>query len=234
MPVEHPLITIAIPVHNGEKFLGEAIESAFSQSYRPIQVIVVDDGSTDASFEIASSYEDVIVHHQSQGGPSAARNQGLRLAAGELVTFIDADDQMTVNGLETQYRHLLSQPQLECVFGYANTKLEPGTRLPSWLKTPAGHDSVVPFPSALFRTATLRDVGGFDESVRVGEWFELFTRLRERTFEVAVVPFEVIHKRVHSTNLSHQQKAMQAEMFLSLKKRIDRQRKQQDGELEAE
>jgi glycosyltransferase involved in cell wall biosynthesis len=234
MPVEPPLITVAIPVHNGEKFLDGAIESAFRQSYRPIQVIVVDDGSTDGSLEIASSYDAVVVHHQDQGGPSAARNQGLRMATGQLITFIDADDQMTPQGLETQYRYLLSHPQVECVFGYANTKLEPGTRLPSWLKTPAGHDSVVPFPSALFRTAALREVGGFDESVRVGEWFELFTRLRERTFEVAVVPFEVIHKRVHSANLSHQQEAMQAEMFLSLKKRMDRQRRQQNSELEAE
>ena len=234
MPVEQPLITIAIPVHNGEKFIGETIQSALAQSYQPIEVIVVDDGSTDSSREIASTYKGVIVHHQAQGGPSAARNQGLRMAEGDLITFIDADDQMTAIGLETQYRHLLSHPQVECVFGYANTKLEPGTRLPSWLKTPAGHDSVVPFPSALFRTATLREVGGFDESVRVGEWFELFTRLRERSFEVAVVPFEVIHKRVHSTNLSHQQEAMQAEMFLSLKKRMDRQRKQQVGGSEAE
>ncbi len=229
MPVDRPLITIAIPVHNGEKFIGETIESALSQSYQPVQVVVVDDGSTDASLAIASSFENAIVHQQPQGGPSAARNQGLQIAEGELITFIDADDQMTPKGLETQYHHLLAHPHLDCVFGYANTKLEPGTRLPSWLKTPAGHDSVVPFPSALFRTATLREVGGFDESVRVGEWFELFTRLRERTFEVAVVPFEVIHKRVHSRNLSHQQEAMQAEMFLSLKKRMDRQRSQRDG-----
>ena len=234
MSVEHPLITVAIPVHNGEKFLGGAIESAFSQSYSPIQVIVVDDGSTDASFEIASSYEDVIVHHQDQGGPSAARNQGLRMATGELVTFIDADDQMTIGGLQAQHRHLVSHAHLECVFGFADTKLEPGTRLPPWLNTPAGYDSVVPFPSALFRTATLRRAGGFDETVRVGEWFELFTRLREEPFEVAVVPTEVINKRIHSANLSHQQGAMQAEMFLSLKKRMDRQRKRQDGEAEAE
>jgi glycosyltransferase involved in cell wall biosynthesis len=233
MSIERPLITIAIPVHNGEKYIGEAIESALAQSYRPIEVVVVDDGSTDASLEIASSFEGVTVHHQEQGGPSAARNQGLRMAAGDLITFIDADDQMTGDGLLTQYGHLLSNPHLECVFGYADTKLEPGTRLPSWLKVPEGHDSVVPFPSALFQTATLRRVGGFDETVRVGEWFELFTRLREGNFEVAVVPFEVIHKRVHSANLSHQQEAMQAEMFRSLKKRMDRQRNRQDGGSEA-
>ncbi len=64
MSVDHPMIAIVIPVHNGAKFLAGTIDSAFSQSYRPIQVIVVDDGSTDVSFEIASSYGDVIVHHQ--------------------------------------------------------------------------------------------------------------------------------------------------------------------------
>jgi glycosyltransferase involved in cell wall biosynthesis len=154
MPIERQLTTIAIPVYSGEAFLGETIESVIAQSYRPIQVIVVDDGSTDSSFEIASSFEDVIVSRQEQGGPSAARNQGLRMAEGALVTFIDADDQMTVNGLETQYDHLMSHRRLECVFGYANTKLELGTELPAWLNTPAGHDSIVPFPSALFRTAT--------------------------------------------------------------------------------
>lgn len=232
MNAERPLITIAIPVHNGEKFIGEAIESALTQSYRPVEVVVVDDGSTDSSFDVAASFDGLIVHHQEQGGPSAARNQGLRMATGELITFIDADDQMTENGLEAQYLYLLANPHLECVFGFADAKLEAGVRLPTWLNTPVGYDSEVPFASSLLRTATLRKAGGFDESVRVGEWFELFTRLREAPFEVAVVPTEVIKRRVHSANLSHQNKAMQAEMFLSLKKRMDRQRAQRDGEVE--
>lgn len=234
MPPQRQLITIVIPVYNGEAFLGEAIESAFAQSYRPIQVVVVDDGSTDSSFAIASSFEDVMVFSRQQGGPSAARNQGLQMAEGDLITFIDADDQMTVSGLETQYDHLMSHRHLECVLGYANTKLEPGTELPAWLNAPAGHDSVVPFPSALFRTPTLRRVGAFDESIKVGEWFELFTRLREEPFEVSVVPTEVIQKRIHSANLSHQQEAMQAGMFLSLKKRMDRQRNREAGRTETE
>lgn len=226
------MIAIVIPVYNGAKFLGESIDSALSQSYRPIQVIVIDDGSTDESFAIASSYGDVTVRYQGQGGPSAARNHGLSLVEAEFVTFVDADDQMTKDGLRAQYEHLAADDQLECVFGYANTKLEPGTQTPAWLNAPVGHNSVVPFPSALFRTATLREVGGFDESVRVGEWFELFTRLRERPFAVSVVPTEVIHKRVHSDNLSHQQEEMQAGMFLSLKKRLERQRSRQDDDTE--
>jgi glycosyltransferase involved in cell wall biosynthesis len=80
MADERPLISIVIPVYNGERFIAEAIESAFGQSYRPIQVIVVDDGSTDSTFDIATSFEDVIVQRREQGGPSAARNEGLRLA----------------------------------------------------------------------------------------------------------------------------------------------------------
>jgi glycosyltransferase involved in cell wall biosynthesis len=232
MRLKNPLITIGIPVYNGDEFLGETIESALAQSHRPIQIIVVDDGSTDTSFEIASSYSEATVVQQSQGGPSAARNRALGIAEGEKITFIDADDQMTTDGLEAQYRHLDVNPDLECVFGFADTKLEPGTQLPSWLKIPAGYDSVVPFPSALMRTATLRRVGGFDESVRVGEWFELFTRLREAPFEVAVIPVEVIKKRIHDKNLSHQQEAMQDEMFRSLKRRLDRRRNQQAGETE--
>ena len=229
MADEQPLISIVFPVYNGEQFIGEAIDSAFSQFYRPIQVIVVDDGSTDSTFDIASSYEDVTVHRREQGGPSAARNQGLRMAEADFVTFIDADDQMTPDGLTAQWRHMDARPDLECVLGYANIKLEPGTSLPEWLNAPVGHDSVVPFPSALFRTATVRRTGGFDESVKVGEWFELFTRLREQPFEVSVIPVEVIRKRVHGANLSYQQKAMQEGMFQSLRKRLERQRAS-DGE----
>lgn len=233
-PVSHQLISIVIPVYNGEAFLGETIESTLAQAYRPIQVIVVDDGSTDSSFEIASSFEHVSVISQRQSGPSAARNRGLRMVEGDLVTFIDADDQMTETGLVAQYDRLISDERLECVLGFASTKLEPGTAQPAWLNVPAGHDAVVPFPSALFRTATLRGVGGFDESLKVGEWFELFTRLRERPFDLSVVPSEVILKRVHSANLSHQQQAMQANMFVSLKKRVDRQRKQGGRRTDAE
>jgi len=84
------LVSVIIPVYNGEQYLAEAIESALCQSYRPIELIVIDDGSTDRSAIIAKSYEQVIYIYQTNQGVSVARNTGLGVAQGEFIAFLDA------------------------------------------------------------------------------------------------------------------------------------------------
>src|SRR5262245_20840904 len=87
------LISCIVPVFNGERYLGEAIESILKQSYRPIEIIIADDGSTDDTVTVAARYGTQIRYlRQSNAGPAAARNLGLSVAAGEFVAFLDADD----------------------------------------------------------------------------------------------------------------------------------------------
>ena len=91
---EASLVSIVIPVFDGERFLSEAIESVLAQDHRPIEVIVVDDGSTDASADVAHSFDDVVVLGSGNHGAAAARNLGVARAAGPFLTFLDADDLM--------------------------------------------------------------------------------------------------------------------------------------------
>ena len=86
------LVSVVIPVHNGERFVADAIQSVLSQSYQPLEVIVVDDGSLDTTAEVVGEYPDVGYVHQEHQGVSVARNRGLEEAKGELITFLDHDD----------------------------------------------------------------------------------------------------------------------------------------------
>ena len=99
-----PLVTVVIPCYNQAHFLGEAIESVLSQSYRNFELIVVDDGSTDETSEVASRYERVRLFQQENQGLAGARNRGLGEAKGEYVVFLDADDRLLAGALEAGLR----------------------------------------------------------------------------------------------------------------------------------
>lgn len=98
MATKHPLVTIIIPVYNSAKYLPSCLDSVLSQTYQNLEIILVDDGSTDESFRLvddfAKSNSKIKTIHQENSGLSSARNAGLKIATGEYVTFIDADDQI--------------------------------------------------------------------------------------------------------------------------------------------
>src|ERR1700712_1603509 len=107
-----PLISIIIPVYNAEKFIAEAVTSAINQTYANKEVIIVDDGSTDNSLQIAKSFESakVKVYSQQNKGASAARNKGLEVAKGDYIQFLDADDWLSNNKIEAQMEKLMISP----------------------------------------------------------------------------------------------------------------------------
>lgn len=221
-----PLVSVVVPVYNGERFLSEALDSIFAQTYRPIEVIVVDDGSTDNSVEIARSYREVIIDTQPHAGVSAARNRGMNVASAELITFIDMDDEMTPGGLTSLVEYIESNPRVGCVFGHSTVRFEPGVEAPEWLQMPIGHEHPVPMAGALFRTALLREAGGFDERLTHGEFFDLFTRLHDPDLQVGVIDESVLRYRVHTQNKSYQEQLLRQGMFRSLKNRMDRNAEQ--------
>ncbi len=117
--MNRPLLSIIVPVYNAEKFLSPCVESILAQTYPHLEIILVDDGSTDASAKICEEYAKKDTHvrviHQPNGGVSAARNTGLQAASGEYIGFVDADDAVC----PTMYRALLeaienTQSDLAC------------------------------------------------------------------------------------------------------------------------
>lgn len=104
------LISIIIPVYNAEKFLKRCIESVINQTYKNIEIILIDDGSTDDSFNICQKYMDmdsrIIAIHKENQGVSFARNEGIRISKGIYITFIDSDDWIEKNEIEVLYKKL--------------------------------------------------------------------------------------------------------------------------------
>ena len=99
---KNKLVSVIIPVYNGENYLSQAIDSVIDQTYSPIELIIVDDGSTDKSKEIASSYSQVNYVYQENQGVAIARNTGIFKSQGEYIAFLDQDDIWTANKLKLQ------------------------------------------------------------------------------------------------------------------------------------
>jgi glycosyltransferase involved in cell wall biosynthesis len=232
--MEQPLVTVVIPAHNAERFVAEAIESVLAQTYAPVETIVVDDGSTDRTAEIAARYDDVRLLRQDNRGAPAARNAGVAISSGELLTFHDADDAMLPKRLETQVEHLLSNPGVDCVLASQELVVEAGVERPLW----AGADPVFDRIGIDVKTETpdiyivtmmmsrglFDSIGGFDETMAPVEDVDIVFRLMERDAELAFLPDVLVRRRVHPGALTQDLEASRAGFFKLFKRRIDRRR----------
>jgi glycosyltransferase involved in cell wall biosynthesis len=195
--MHRPLVSVVMPVFNAQQFVGDALESVFAQDYDPIEVIAVDDGSTDTSAAIVQSFARVrYLRQATNSGASEARNVGIDAARGEFIAFVDADDIVPPTKLTIQVGHLLAHPELACVLGRQH-----------WMNPPSGlaRDAVwgdldgIPILSAVFRANVLRELGPFDEEK--GGDLDMLVRLREAGYSFTVLPDIVLHRRYHGGNL---------------------------------
>ena len=221
-----PLVTVVVAVHNGERFLRPALESLYAQDYERFEVVFVDDGSTDASAEIARSFPGIRYVHQQNQGLAAARNTGLALAEGDFLAYLDDDDLLPPRKLCRQAEYLVANPDVGCVLGRQEIMLEPGVEPPEWLTRDRvfGDLDGIPFVSAMIRTQLLRDVGGFDPSYRFAEDRDLFVRLREHGVRIEVIPEVLLFRRFHGDNMNFRMRPQKHPLLRSLKAKIDRQR----------
>ena len=123
---ESPLVSVIIPAYNAEKSITDTLDTVFAQTYRPIETIVVDDGSTDRTAETIEEYQisktnrtnrtNLTYIHQQNFGPSKARNTGIKAAKGEYIAFLDADDLWTKDKLEKQIKLFKQDPRIDVVF----------------------------------------------------------------------------------------------------------------------
>jgi glycosyltransferase involved in cell wall biosynthesis len=217
----HPsLVSVVIPVFNGERFLAEAIESVLAQDYRPIEVIVIDDGSTDASGEIARSYDDVVVLGSAHDGAAAARNLGADRAVGSFLTFLDADDLMAPGRLSVQREHLRSHPETGCVLMHQELKVESGSE-----RRPIhGGQVAAPPMTAFLGKATFDAVGGFDPKYRIVHDTVWLFRLRDAKVRIDILAQVGLIRRIHEENLTHDVDVIRSELARSLHERVRRGR----------
>ncbi len=221
-----PLISVIIPVYNGERYLNSTLKSVFNQDYDSIEVIVVDDGSTDQSAVIAKSYKDIQYLYQSNQGPSVARNTGIKKANGEFVAFIDADDLWLEKKLSLQVNYLQKHPDIGFVFAHGRMQIEKDVKNPPWYKKHLfENDSPVLQASALLARKSVFDVVGlYNSSYRFGENAEWLTRAKDKGIRMAILPETLVVLRVHENNQTYHLDEMRSNIIKALKASIDRQR----------
>jgi glycosyltransferase involved in cell wall biosynthesis len=216
------LVSVIVPVFNSERFLAQAIESIFAQSYRNLEVIVVDDGSTDGSAKAAQGYP-VRYFFQPRRGPGAARNSGIRQARGGFLSFLDADDIWMPGKTTGQMAMLAARPELEAVFGWVEQfsgadPASPKTRLPGTILKGI-------HPGALLiRSKAFARIGEFSTDCRIGEFIDWYARANEAGLSAAVFPDVVVRRRIHDKNMMRNEAVDKTEYARILKTVLDRRR----------
>ena len=219
-----PLVSIIIPNYNYGDFIASAIESALNQSYPNVETIVVDDGSSDSSCAVMASYSgriDAIV--KKNGGPSSARNAGIRLSRGELLLFLDSDDILFPRAVEKLVNAYLVGGSDQLVYG--DSLFFHGSA--SWSvkrRNPSGHiwrellnGNFICCHEVLVLRRLVLEENGFDEAMRMCEDFDFWLRLA-RHHEFRHVNVTVAQRRFHESMTSNLADELQRGAGAALKK----------------
>lgn len=211
-------VSVVIPVWNGERYLAEAIESVRAQTHPDFELVVVDDGSTDATATIAGHYAGIDPRirlvRQPNGGVAAARNTGLEVARGEWVACLDHDDLMLPHRLERQIAFIARHPEVK-VFGsvceYVNEQAHPcghtiGAPISSRADLDAlltkGHLIGLTHPSVMMHRETIRALGGYDPAMEPAEDLDLWLRVADAGHLVLQDDEVLTRYRVHARSIT--------------------------------
>ncbi len=220
------LLSVIVPAYNAAEFLGEAIGCIQQQGYPELEILVVDDGSSDATGRVAAEFGSSVRYvRQENQGPAGARNHGLRLARGGLVTFLDADDLWSPRALEHLGDHLRDNPQTEVVLGrvqYVRRRAD-GASNNCW--EPFGEPCVsLSVDAGIFRRSVFDKVGWFAPGLGSSDDIDWFMRAREARVVMKVLQEVVLFYRRHERNLTRDRNASHRDLALALKRSLDRRR----------
>jgi len=209
------IVSVIIPAYNAAKYIGEALRSVANQTFTSHEVIVINDGSPDTE-ELESQLKDYPANlsylKQENRGAAAARNAGLRVASGEFVAFLDADDVWLPNFLENQME-FLKKSEADAVYADALSFGQSPLAGRTFMEVQPSHGEVTPenllafkvtviTSTVLVRRAAVVDVGLFDETIRRGHDFDLWFRLVKRGFRFAYHRQVLAHRRILDNSLS--------------------------------
>lgn len=198
-----PLVSTVIAVYNSEAYLADAITSVINQTYRNIEIIIVDDGSTDNSKDVALRFAPPVrYHYQANSGIAAAWNQGIEMATGDFFAFLDADDLWTNDKIEQQMEVISETDNVDIIFGHVkqfySPELTAEQRRKIWCP-----DNMMPGVSAittLVRRQSFFRVGWFNTQWRKGIFNDWYLRAGECGLVSHMLPQMVAQRRLHETN----------------------------------
>ncbi len=222
-------ISVIIPTYNYARFLREAIDSALAQTYPPLEVIVVDDGSTDETPQVLAEYGGRIrAVRQKNQGVAAARNTGVAAARGEYIAILDSDDLWKPGKLELQIARFEADPDLGLVHCGAETFDHTGRTLEVLLNGTEGwvaeqmlrldrHVVQGPGSGLLAPRRIVEEVGGFDVRLPPSDDWEICYRIAQR-YRIGFVPVALVRYRQHGKGIHLNIPKMESAMFLALEK----------------
>jgi len=224
-----PLVSCIVPVFNGERYLGEALESILKQTYRSREVIVVDDGSTDATATVVDKFgEQVCYFKQPNQGAAAARNLGFAAAKGEFVAFLDADDLWHPEKLARQMARFEARPALDYCFAHVQNFWESVEEQQKF----ADHRIAKPLPgystcTLLTRRSLFATVGQFNTTISHADDTDWFLRASEIGAVMEMLSDVLLYRRLHHANISRVRAANSRDQYLHMiKNTLDRRRRQ--------
>lgn len=207
-----PTVSVIIPAYNAEAYVGEAIRSVLAQSFRDVELLVVDDGSTDGTAAVVQGFGPGVRYlYQPNAGLPAARNAGIRLARGAIIAFLDADDLWLPDFLDAVVGALLADRGVDGAYAWARYITPHGRVLPGGMgPTPAGDTlervflmgGSQQFSMVALRREVFERVGLFDEELRQAQDWDFLLRAAAADIRFACVPRILVHRRVHGESLA--------------------------------
>ncbi|SMP66105.1 Glycosyltransferase involved in cell wall bisynthesis [Neorhodopirellula lusitana] len=225
------LVSVVIPAFNAARFLSEAVASVEAQDYSRIEVVIVDDGSTDDTWEIANQIAirngRVCCVQQANGGISSARNTGIRNCTGELLAFLDADDLWTSDRLEKQFLAAARFPDADYFTGQVHQFLDSSCQSTATVAEELSDGAVA--GTLLIPTERFHDVGWFDTQLKVAEFLDWHSRCSELGLHGHTVDSVLLQRRIHDTNTGKLQRDSRRDYLLAMKSHLDRKRRGENG-----
>jgi glycosyltransferase involved in cell wall biosynthesis len=207
-----PKVSVIIPAYNASQYLADAIRSVLSQSFRDFEIIVVDDGSSDNTEQVAAEFfPDVKYYRQSNAGPAIARNTGIRKAKGEWIAFLDSDDWWDETHLEQLLLRCGQVPEADMIYGsrcsvdaWGRVLEEPSEQSAypeGWIFRDLLAGNYISTPSVMVKRTVLEILNGFGEDpvFRNCEDYDLWLRISAQ-FRIASIPGLVFYRRLHDKN----------------------------------
>lgn len=223
-----PLISVIIPTYNCAHYLGEAVASVLSQAYSAIEVLVVDDGSTDATAQVAAEFGGRIRYfRQANGGIGAARNSGLAHARGDFIAYLDADDLYVPGRLARQMDCLARDPGLDCVQGLMLQFISPelGEDFAATVRVDTQRALAAPMAgTTLIRRDALDRVGPWSTTLTVGTDLDWCARMQEAGIGSLMLQEVLLRRRIHRSNTNLVHAGRRNERLHVLKAMLDRRR----------
>lgn len=218
------LATIIIPVYNGERFLKETVQSVLKQHYRPVEIIVVDDGSSDETALIAKSHNEIKYIFQNNQGQTAAMNAGLLAANGKYISFLDADDILLPEKLSRHIDYLDEHQGVDIVMSkmknFKDPSFESGAAISFKIDESENHT----FATATIRKTLFEKIGNFNTLYKHAKEMDWLFRAKEAGAHIEIDQSTVLLRRLHDSNMSYNTEAKSSEYIHALKSSIIRKK----------